>query len=55
MIGHVPKDGARVLSYVLLHDKDYELNVSNIHLSGGDEQREMVGLFFDFNISKVIG
>ena len=52
-IGHIPREGAPVLSYVLLHNTDYGVRVKNIHVAGGDEQRENVGLFFDFNIYKI--
>ena len=52
-IGHFPKDGAPLISYVLSHSKEYQIIIRSISLSGGDEQRDLVGMFFDFNIYKV--
>ena len=53
MIGHFPKEGSSLIFYVLTHDKDYQMKVTNIYASGGDKQRDLCGLFFDFNIYKL--
>lgn len=52
-IGHFPKEGAPLISYVLLHNKEYQIVIRSISLSGGDEQRDLVGMFFDFNNNKL--
>ena len=52
-VGHFPKEGAELLSYVLLHDKEYSVKVKNISLCGGEEDKKLVGMFFDFNIVKI--
>lgn len=52
-IGHVPRDGAPIMSYVLLHNTDYNVVVKNIHIAGGEKGKDNVGLFFDFNIYKI--
>lgn len=49
-LGHIPKDGAPILSYILLHEDEYQIKVDSINLCGGDAQRECIGLFFDFRI-----
>lgn len=49
-LGHIPKDGAPVFSYVLLHEDEYRIKIDRLSLHGGDAQRECIGLFFDFRI-----
>lgn len=49
-LGHIPKDGAPVISYVLLHKDEYTIKVDSISLSGGDGDKKCIGLFFDFRI-----
>lgn len=52
-VGHFPKEGAELLSYVLLHDKEYKIILSNLSFHGGDGDKRMIGMFFDFNIIKI--
>lgn len=49
-LGHIPKDGAPIISYVLLHKDEYTIKIDRVSLSGGDVNRECIGLFFDFRI-----
>lgn len=51
-LGYVPKDKARLLSYVLLNHLDYGVDISNISVVGGDYLRPNIGVFFDYKIHK---
>jgi hypothetical protein len=52
-VGYFPKEGAPLISYVLKHNSEYKLIITNVYLSGGVENKEYVGLFFDFRINKI--
>ena len=49
-IGYVPKDRAPLLSYVLSYPNKYSVRIHNINLIGGDDGRQNIGVFFDYNI-----
>lgn len=52
-LGYFPREGAPLVSYVLSHELEYKLTITNVYLSGGEDYKEFVGLFFDFVIDKI--
>ena len=52
-LGYFPQSGSQLISYVLTHTDEYNLIISNIHIAGGTEDKEMLGLFYDFRIIKL--
>ena len=49
-VGYIPREEAPLLSWVLSHEQEYQLDTKEVVLVGGTEDKPNIGIMFGFRI-----